>query len=109
MRFLAASLIALATVATPAVPAFAQTAAKPADAQAAGVFIDQLADQAFAVLKDKSLAKPQLRAKFRTMLRSNFDVNIIGAKLIRSHRAAMTPAGTGPTIAACPTPKGKLP
>lgn len=93
MRVLVRSLIALACLA-PAVPAVAAAPVGVAttDTQAAGLFIDQLSDQAFAVLRDKSLSKAQVRAKFRTMLKTSFDVNAIGTKLIRSHRAALTPA-----------------
>jgi phospholipid transport system substrate-binding protein len=97
MRFLKISLAALAlgvagTSGIAAAPAFAQTAATPADAKAAGVFVDTLADRAFGVLRDKSLSKPAARAKFRSMLRENFAVNEIGTKLIRRHRANLTPA-----------------
>lgn len=95
MRLFVSSLIALAAVA----PLSPVSAASPvgvatADTQAAGAFVDQLSEQAFAVLRDKSLSRTQVRAKFRTMLRTSFDVNTIGAKLIRSHRAALTPAQT---------------
>lgn len=97
MRFVRMSFAALALgLATAGVvtaaPAAAQTAATPADAKAAGIFVDTLADRAFAVLRDKSLTKPAARARFRSMLRDNFAVTEIGTKLIRRHRANLTPA-----------------
>ena len=107
MRKFVQPLIALALVAAPAAPAMAQAAA-PArtapgqDAKAAGQFIDQLADQAFGILRDKTMTKPQVRAKFRTMLRDNFAVNEIGARLIRRHRATVTPAQYQAYMAAFP-------
>ena len=93
MRLIVSALMALVAFA-PLAPAPAQTPApvSAAEMQAAGVFVDDLSEQAFAVLRDKSLSKTLVRAKFRTILKSSFDVNTIGAKLIRSHRAALTPA-----------------
>ncbi len=96
MRRFVQSFVALALIAAPATGALAQAAparAAPAqDAKAAGVFIDRLADQAFAILRDKSMTKPQVRAKFRTILRENFAVDEIGHRLVRRHRATVTPA-----------------
>lgn len=93
MRLLVSALVALALMA-PAAPTLAASPAPAANAdmQAAGVFIEDLSGQAFGVLRDKSLTKTQVRAKFRTILKSSFDVNTIGAKLIRSHRASLAPA-----------------
>ncbi len=97
MRKFLQPLAALALIATPASAAFAQSAAAahPAngqDAKAAGQFIDNLADQAFAILRDKSMTKPQVRTKFRSMLRENFAVTEIGNRLIRRQRATLSPA-----------------
>lgn len=95
MRKLVQSFVALALMAAPATGALAQAPAHAApgqDTKAAGVFIDNLSEQAFAILRDKSMTKPQVRAKFRTMLRENFAVNEIGNRLIRRHRATLTPA-----------------
>lgn len=95
MRKLVQSFVALALIAAPATGAVAQAPAQAApgqDAKAAGQFIDNLADQAFTILRDKSMAKPQVRAKFRTMLRENFAVTEIGNRLIRRHRGTLTPA-----------------
>ncbi|MGL6042337.1 MAG: MlaC/ttg2D family ABC transporter substrate-binding protein [Sandaracinobacteroides sp.] len=75
-------------------PAAAQEAAAAADAaeqKAASAFIDNLAGQAFAVLRDKSLTKDQARLKFKGLLRSNFDIDGTGLRLIRSYRAPASP------------------
>lgn len=98
MRKFVQSFAVLALLVAPATVAIAQTApAAPkalsaADGKAAGAFIDGLADQSFAILRDKSMTKPQVRGKFRTMLRESFAVNEIGNRLIRRHRATITPA-----------------
>ena len=77
------------------VPAGAQVAAagaaNPGD-PAAPVFVEKLANDAFAVLRDKSLSKAASRAKFRTMLQQNVALADIGNRLIRRQRAAITPA-----------------
>ncbi|MCG2841342.1 ABC transporter substrate-binding protein [Sandaracinobacter sp. RS1-74] len=88
--------IALALMSPIAVsPAAAQQAAAgaatPAQQKAAGAFIDNLANQAFAVLQDKSLTRAEGRAKFRALLRANFDVDGTGLRLIRSYRAPNSP------------------
>lgn len=107
MRKFIQSFAVLALLAAPATLAVAQTAPaaktlSPADAKAAGAFIDGLADQSFAILRDKSMTKPQVRTKFRTMLRENFAVNEIGDRLIRRHRATITPAQYKAYMAAFP-------
>lgn len=90
-RLLAAAVLAAAPVLV-AAPAAAQTAATPADAAAAGKFVDGLADEAFSILRDKSMNRSAARTKFRTLLKANFAVDEIGARLIRRHRATLTPA-----------------
>jgi len=107
MRKILQPLVALALIAAPAAPTFAQAApaARPAtgqDAKAAGVFIDGLADQAFAILRDKSVTRSQARAKFRTMLRENFAVNEIGNRLLGRNRTTITPAQYQAYMAAFP-------
>lgn len=106
MRKFVQSLVALALIAAPATGALAQAAPARAapgqDAKAAGVFIDRLADQAFAILRDKSMTKPQVRTKFRTILRENFAVDEIGHRLVRRHRATITPAQYNAYLAAFP-------
>lgn len=97
MRKFFQPLVALALISAPAAASWAQAApaTRPAtgqDAKAAATFIDGLADQAFVILRDKSMTKPQVRTKFRQMLRENFAVTDIGNRLIRRHRATVTPA-----------------
>ncbi len=96
MRFqslFAVSMLALLPVIT-AEPLMAQVAAAPAYAgdPAARAFVEKLANDAFAVLRDKSISKPAGRAKFRTMLQQNVALEDIGNRLIRRHRATITPA-----------------
>lgn len=71
-------------------PAAAQQA--PAGDPAAGRFVESLANDAFAVLRDDSLSKTDARAKFRSMLERNVALRSIGQRLIRKHRATITPA-----------------
>lgn len=89
------SLIALALfAATPIItvaPAAAQAAATAPQQKQASAFVDGLAEQAFTVLRNKSLSKDQARDQFRTILRENFAVDDIGNRLIRKHRASITP------------------
>ncbi len=56
----------------------------------AGAFINQVVTRAFAVLEDRSLSKPAMKTKFRSMLRDNFAVDDIGNRLIRRQRATAT-------------------
>lgn len=91
---LAFAALALA-VSAPVFPAFAQTApaaATPAQVQIASAFVDKLANDAFAVLRDKSISRPAARAKFNTLLKANFAVDEAGLRLIRTQRASLTPA-----------------
>lgn len=91
--FIALALV-LGTPVVAAAPAVAQEAAgpaSPAQQKAAAAFIDKLAADAFAVLRDKSLTKEQARTKFRTLLRGNFDVDAAGLRLIRTYRAPGSP------------------
>lgn len=86
--------LALGTPVVVAAPAVAQEAvgpATPAQQKAAAAFIDKLAADAFAVLKDKSLTRDQARTKFRTLLKGNFDVDAAGLRLIRTYRAPNSP------------------
>ncbi|QXQ07966.1 ABC transporter substrate-binding protein [Sphingosinicellaceae bacterium] len=82
-------------------PAMAQ-AASPADSQAASKFVDDLSVRVFTLLKDKSLSKSQIRAKFRVMLRDAFALDDIGNRLIRRYRNQITPAQYAAYQAALP-------
>lgn len=79
-------------------------AASAADAgdPAARSFVEKLANDAFAVLRDKSLSKAASRNSFRTMLQQNVALEDIGNRLIRRHRATITPAQYSAYQAALP-------
>ena len=80
-----AILLASAAVATPAASLAAQTTAPAENGKAAGAFISDLSQRAYAVLRDKSNDKNDVRAKFRALLKENFAVTDIGNRLIRRH------------------------
>lgn len=92
-RLLALALLSLPlTLPAPALAqATAAAPATPAQAAAAGVFIKDLSDRAFGVLRDSSLTRADALAQFKTMLRQNFALDEIGAKLIRRQRASLSP------------------
>lgn len=81
----------LSSVAAQAPAANVAAPASPAQQKAAADFVDNLASQAFAVLRDKSLTKDQARVKFRELLRANFDIDGTGLRLIRRYRAPNSP------------------
>ncbi len=93
---LAPVLAAVLTLAMPfAAPVQAQVAAPSAadvGDPAARNFIEKLANDAFAVLRDTSMSKAASRNAFRTMLQQNVALEDIGNRLIRRQRAAITPA-----------------
>ncbi len=91
--FVAAAFFVLPLSVAPQ-PLLAQAAtgpATPAQQKAAADFITKLSDDAFAVLRDKSLTKDQARAKFRVLLKGNFAVDEAGLRLIRRYRAPNSP------------------
>ncbi len=93
-KFLMAAILAAASPMAIMAPAQAQSAAAPAGAaqqKAAADFIAGLADKAFAILRDKNISRDEARAKFRTLLGENFDVDRTGLRLIRTYRAANSP------------------
>lgn len=75
----------------PFAPAAAQvgaaSTASPGD-PAARPFIEKLIGDGFAILRDKSLARPAARARFRAILQANVALDDIGMRLIRRQRAA---------------------
>jgi phospholipid transport system substrate-binding protein len=87
---LLAAVIVTAGVAAGPAPAAAQQASAT-QAKAAGAFVDDLADRAYAVLRDKSNNKTAVKAKFRTLLKANFAITEIGNKLIRRHVRSISP------------------
>jgi phospholipid transport system substrate-binding protein len=94
MRQFALIAVALAAATVSLQPAAAQvaapSAASPGD-PAAPVFVQKLADDAFAMLRDKSLDKAERRDRFRVMLQKNVALADIGNRLIKRHRATITP------------------
>lgn len=84
---LAFGLLALPVSAQQAAP----QAATPAQAEAAAQFVDRLANQAFGILRDRSLSKEAARGRFRELLKQNFALDEAGLRLIRRYRATLTP------------------
>ena len=92
-------LLAIVLAFAPAIaaPVVAQVAAPAANAATAGDpaargFVEKLANDAFATLRDKSLSKTEARNRFRSMLEVNVALQDIGNRLIKRHRATITPA-----------------
>jgi phospholipid transport system substrate-binding protein len=85
-----AAFLAFAVPAITPVSAVAQTAA--ANAKASEVFIKNLSDKAFAVLRDKTLKPADRDLKFRTLLREGFALDLIGNAVLGRHRQTATPA-----------------
>ena len=85
-------LAPFAAVAALAAPAAAQTPAAPAQQQAASAFVNRLSNDAFAVLRNRSLSRDAARTQFKALLRQNFAIQDIGNRLIRTQRATLTPA-----------------
>ena len=98
-RLVVAAVAATLTPLT-AAPAFAKAAAPASDA--AGKFVQDISEKVFNVLKDRSLSKSQVRAKFRVMLRQVFALDDIGNRLIRRYRSQITPAQYAAYQAALP-------
>lgn len=88
-----APAIALAALAVPLLapaPAAAQ-AATAAQQQQAQAFVEKLAADAFAILRNDSLSRDAARGQFRQLLRKNFAVDETGLRLIRKWRAPSSP------------------
>ena len=103
-RLLSIALVAAMLPVSFAAPVLAQAPALGAttDAAAASKFVDSLSDTAFGILRDTSLSKSQIRAKFRLLLRENFALDDIGNRLIRRYRSQITPAQYAAYQAALP-------
>ena len=105
MRFPILLATALAFAPIIAAPGFAQVAAPTAATAgdpAARAFVEKLSVDAFATLRDKSLSRPEARVRFRSMLEQNVALQDIGNRLIRRHRATITPAQYAAYQAALP-------
>jgi phospholipid transport system substrate-binding protein len=87
-----ALFLALAAISVPGAAQVAAPSAAETGDPAAPVFVQKLANDAFAVLRDKSLSKSASRDKFRMMLQENVALADIGNRLIRRQRATITPA-----------------
>jgi phospholipid transport system substrate-binding protein len=78
-----------------ATPALAQTAAPvaaaPVNAKAAEAFIKTLSDQAFGVLRDKSLGDSQREARFRELLKAGFALDKISTAVLGKNKRTATP------------------
>ena len=83
------SLLLAALAAPVAVAALAPVAA--ASTQNPSEFIETLSDKAFTILNDKSVSRIEAKTRFRAMLFQHVAVKSIGDRLIRSHRAQITP------------------
>jgi len=91
MRLATKIAFGLLTAATAQVVPLSPAAAQaPADSAAASKYVDDLSGRVFAILKDKSLSRSQIRARFRQMLPSEFDLDEIGNRLIRRYRSQIT-------------------
>lgn len=101
MTFKIAFLLGVAALSPAAVSAQAVAAATPAQASAAGKFVDDLTARAFAILRDEG-SRATVHAKFRTVLRDNFAIEQAGNRLIRRYRSQITPAQLGAYQAALP-------
>ncbi|KAB7648344.1 MlaC/ttg2D family ABC transporter substrate-binding protein [Polymorphobacter fuscus] len=99
---LAATLLAAPVMTAPAAAQVAAPAAAQAGDPAARAFVEKLANDAFATLRDKSLSKAESRDRFRAMLQSNVALDDIGARLIKRQRATITPAQYAAYQAALP-------
>jgi phospholipid transport system substrate-binding protein len=95
---------ALALAAPLAAPVYAQDAAPAATGEAAQAqqWIQGLSQQAFAILRDKSMSRAAARTKFRAMLEKNVALSDIGDRLIRRQRPQITPAQYSAYQAALP-------
>ncbi len=99
---LAAALVLAPIMAAPVIAQVAAPAAATAGDPAARQFVETLANDAFATLRDKSLSKAASRDRFRAMLQANVALDDIGNRLIKRHRATITPAQYAAYQAALP-------
>jgi phospholipid transport system substrate-binding protein len=94
--FIRALALGLMTPALISAPPVSAQAATPAQQQAASAFIEKLAADAFAVLRNDALSREAARARFRDLLRTNFAVDETGMRLIRRYRAPSSPVQLTP-------------
>lgn len=91
-------MIAAALATTALVPAAPQLiglsggAALAADTASAQKFLTGMADEAFAVLRNKSLSQSDREAQFSALLKQGFDVRSIGRRVLAKYGRVATPA-----------------
>jgi phospholipid transport system substrate-binding protein len=76
--------------ATVALAQSAPKAATPEDSAAASAFLQRLADDVFAILRDRSLTEAEKDKRLRALLIENVAVKPLGDRMIRRHRAGIT-------------------
>jgi len=86
-----ATALAFASVAGTALVAPAVQAQETVNANAATSFVQTLADEAFAVLQNKSLNQAQRDQQFRQLLQKGFALDIIGNGVLGASRRTATP------------------
>ena len=96
-----ALIIAIAAVA-PAYAAQTDAGSAAVAQQDPRAFIEDLSSRAFALLRDRSVPEAERRRAFRALLTDNFAIQQIGDRLIRRHRATITPAQLAAYRAAFP-------
>lgn len=86
-----AAAIAFGSIAGTAAIAPAAHAETTVNANAASSFVQTLADEAFAVLQNKSLNQAQRDQQFRTLLQKGFALDVIGNGVLGTARRTATP------------------
>jgi phospholipid transport system substrate-binding protein len=89
-------IVALLAGLSPISPVMAQNGAPaavtaPVNAKAAEAFIKQLADQAFGVLRDKSLNESMRETRFRELLQQGFALDKISTAVLGKNKRTATP------------------
>ncbi|WP_318771074.1 ABC transporter substrate-binding protein [Thermaurantiacus sp.] len=92
----AAGLLCTLPVALPAQPASPERRAEAAE------FVRRLSDETFAILRNRSLSRDEAKRRFRDLLRANVAVDQVGMRLIRRHRAGLSPQQLAAYRAALP-------
>jgi phospholipid transport system substrate-binding protein len=87
----AAAGLAGLSFATPAMAQTAAPAAVPVNAKAAEAFIKTLSDQAFGVLRDKTLNETQRETRFRELLKAGFALDKISTAVLGKNKRTVTP------------------
>jgi phospholipid transport system substrate-binding protein len=90
LALIVAGALAVAPAAAPRAQPAAD-AATPEQTAAAAAFLKTLADDVFAILRDRTLSEPEKDRRLRALLVQNVAVRPLGDRLIRRHRATITP------------------